>query len=93
MAIRNRLPGVNPVKKFKHRTTAATRIGKSIQDLGEAVTSKTARPAKPKAERKAKGGAQAAKRAPTTAKATKSQERAPGQTGHQDARSDCTARG
>ena len=71
MAIRNRLPGVNPVKKFKHRTTAATRIGKSIQDLGEAVTSKTARPAKPKAERKAKGATQLATGAPTKGKATK----------------------
>jgi len=28
------LPGVTPVKKFKDRTTAATRISKSIQNLG-----------------------------------------------------------
>src|ERR1700683_4389269 len=61
VAIWNSLPGVTPVKKFKDRTTAATRIWKSIQDLGEAVTSKAALPAKPKAERKAKGGAQSAK--------------------------------
>jgi hypothetical protein len=58
------------VKKFKDRTTAATRIWKSIQDLGEAVTSKAALPAKPKAERKAKGGAQAAEGALTKGKAT-----------------------
>jgi hypothetical protein len=59
------------VKKFKDRTTAATRIWKSIQDLGEAVTSKAALPAKPKAERKAKGATQLAKGAPTKGKATK----------------------
>jgi Protein of unknown function (DUF3489) len=71
VAIWNSLPGVTPVKKFKDRTTAATRIWKSIQDLGEAVTSKAALPAKPKAERKAKGATQLAKGAPTKGKATK----------------------
>jgi len=70
VAIWNSLPGVTPVKKFKDRTTAATRIWKSIQDLGEAVTSKAALPAKPKAERKAKGGAQVAEGALTKGKAT-----------------------
>jgi hypothetical protein len=32
VAIRNSLPGVTPVKKFKDRTTAATRIWRSIQE-------------------------------------------------------------
>jgi hypothetical protein len=60
-----------PVKKFKDRTTATTRIWKSIQDLGEATKPKVADPAQPKAERKAKGGTQSAKGAPTKGKATK----------------------
>jgi len=71
VAIWNSLPGVTPVKKFKDRTTAATRIWKSIQDLGEAMKPKAAQPQQPKAARKAEGGAQAAKGAPTKAKATK----------------------
>jgi hypothetical protein len=37
VAIWNSVPGVTPVKKFKDRTTAASRIWKSIQDLGEAA--------------------------------------------------------
>ena len=63
VAIWNGLPGVEPAKKFKDRTTAISRIWERIQGLGEA--------AKPKEERKAKGGAQAAKGAPAKAKATK----------------------
>jgi hypothetical protein len=35
VAIWNSLPGVTPVQKFKDRTTAATRIWKNIQELGE----------------------------------------------------------
>jgi len=34
----NSLPGVTPVKKFKDRATAVSRIWKAIQSLGEAVT-------------------------------------------------------
>ena len=64
MAIWNSLPGVTPVKKFKDRTTAATRIWKNIQDLGEATKPKAAE--QPKGERKAKGGAQSAKGAPAS---------------------------
>ena len=71
VAIWNSLPGVTPVKKFKDRRTAATRIWKSIQDLGEAVKPNPAQPLQPKAARKAKGGAQSAKGAPTKGKATK----------------------
>jgi hypothetical protein len=37
VAIWNSLPGVTPVKRFKDRTTAATRIWKNIRDLGETV--------------------------------------------------------
>jgi len=63
VAIWNGLPGVEPVKKFKNSKIAASRIWERIQGLGEA--------AKPKDERKAKGGAPAAKGAPAKAKATK----------------------
>jgi hypothetical protein len=38
----NSLPGVAPVKKFTDRKTAATRIWKAIQSLGEAVTAESA---------------------------------------------------
>jgi hypothetical protein len=63
VAIWNSLAGVKPVKSFKSAKAAAGKIWERIQGLGE--------PAKPKAERKAKGGAQAAKGAPTKGKATK----------------------
>jgi Protein of unknown function (DUF3489) len=59
----NGLPGVEPVKRFKSGNSAASRIWERIQGLGEA--------AKPKEDRKAKGGAPAAKGAPAKAKATK----------------------
>lgn len=36
----NRLPGVSPVKKFTDRKTAATRIWKQIQSLGETAAAK-----------------------------------------------------
>jgi hypothetical protein len=71
VAIWNSLPGVTPVKKFKDRTTAATRIWNSIQNLGESVKPKPAEPVQAKAAVKAKGGAQSAKGAPTKGKATK----------------------
>jgi hypothetical protein len=71
VAVWNSLPGVTPVKKFKDRTTAATRIWKNIQNLGESVKPKPAEPVQPKVARKAKGGAQAAKGAPASTKATK----------------------
>ena len=70
VAIWNSLPGVTPIKKFKDFATAATRIWKSIQGLGESAEHE-AQSAKPKTARKAKGGAQAAKGAPASAKATK----------------------
>ena len=63
VAIWNSLPGVKPVKGFKSAKTATSRIWEHIQDLGE--------PAKPRAERKARGGAQAAKGAAAKGKATK----------------------
>ena len=63
VAIWNSLPGVEPVKGFKNAKSAASRIWERIQSLAEA--------AKPKAERKAKGGAPAAKGAPAKAKPTK----------------------
>jgi hypothetical protein len=85
----NNLPGVTPVKKFKDRKTALTRIWKQLQQPDAS--------SQPKAEQKAKGGAQAAKGAPAKAKATKAatvgQERAQGEEGRQVARSRGTAPG
>src|SRR6266481_4658621 len=52
VAIWNSLPGVAPAKGFKSAKAAAAKIWERIQKLGE--------PEKPKAERKAKGRAQAA---------------------------------
>ena len=71
VAIWNSLPGVTPVKRFKEREDGRQ------PDLGDASRawarppSPQPEPAKPKAERKAKGGAQAAKGAPAKGKATK----------------------
>jgi len=70
VAIWNSLPGVAPEKTFKSAKTAASRIWERIQGLGEAAKPE-AETAKPKEERKAKGGAPAAKGAPAKAKATK----------------------
>jgi integrase/recombinase XerD len=63
VAIWNTLAGVEPVKSFKSAKVAGGRIWEQIQSLGAT--------AKPKAERKAKVGAQAAKSAPAKGKATK----------------------
>jgi len=63
VAIWNSLTGVKPVKSFKSAKAAAGKIWERIQSLGE--------PPKPQAERKAKGGAPAAKGAPAKGKATK----------------------
>ena len=71
VAIWNSLPGVTPVKKFKDRTTAASRIWKNIQELGGVVKPEPAQPVQPRAERKAKGGAQSANGAPASAKGSK----------------------
>jgi hypothetical protein len=70
LAILNSLPGEKPAKKLKDPKTAASRIWKRIQGLGEAAQPEP-EPAKPKAEKKAKGRAQSAKGAPSKAKATK----------------------
>jgi hypothetical protein len=56
VAIWNSLPGVAPVKKFKDRTTAATRIWKNIQNLGESVKPEPAQPVQPKAGSPMSGG-------------------------------------
>jgi len=63
VAIWNSLPGVKPVKSFKTVKVAAGRIWEQVQSLGETP--------KPKAVRKAKAGAQAAKGAPAKFKPTK----------------------
>jgi Protein of unknown function (DUF3489) len=63
VAVWNSLPGVEPVKRFKSSNAAAGRMWERIQGLGE--------PAKPKEERKAKGGAPAGKGTPAKAKASK----------------------
>src|ERR1035437_2296090 len=62
VAIWNSLPGVKPVRGVKNAKTAAGRIWEQIQSLGETP--------KPKSDKKAKGGAQAAKGAPAKTKAT-----------------------
>ena len=70
VALWNSLPGVEPVERFKSAKTAAKRIWERIQGLGEAAKPEVT-PAKPKASKKAKGGAQAAKGAPAKGKASK----------------------
>jgi hypothetical protein len=70
VAIWNSLPGVKPVESFKSAKAAASRIWERIQGLGEAAQPE-AEPAKPKAHKKVKGGAQVAKGAPAKAKASK----------------------
>jgi hypothetical protein len=64
----NTLAGDTPVKKFKNSKAAASRIWARIQGLDEAAKPEAA-PAKPTAERKAKGGARAAKGTPAKGKA------------------------
>jgi Protein of unknown function (DUF3489) len=70
VAIWNSLPGVTPVKGFKSAKSAAGRIWERVQRLGEPEKPKPEEP-EPKAARKAKGGAQAAKGAPVKGKAVK----------------------
>ena len=70
VAIWNGLPGVEPVKRFKSGNSAASRIWERIQSLAVAAKPES-EPAKPKDERKAKGGAQVAKGALAKAKASK----------------------
>src|ERR1019366_5002933 len=55
VAIWNSLAGVVAVESFKSPKTAVGRIWTRIQSLGEAAKPKAA-PAKPKADKKAKGG-------------------------------------
>jgi hypothetical protein len=70
VAVWNSLPGVKTVNGFKSANAAASRIWERIQGLGEPAQPE-AEPAKPKAHKKAKGGAEAAKGAPGKVKATK----------------------
>ena len=60
VAIWNSLPGVTAVESFKSAQAATSWIWKQIQSLGEAAQPE-AEPAKAKAGKKAKGGAQSAK--------------------------------
>ena len=69
LAILNSLAGEKPVKKLRDPKTAISRIWARIQGLG--APEQPEQPAKPKADKKAKGRAQAAKGAPAKAKATK----------------------
>jgi len=70
VAIWNSLAGVEPVRGFKNAKTAASRIWERIQGLAEAAKPE-AEPAKPKPDKNAKGGAQAAKKATVAKKAPK----------------------
>jgi hypothetical protein len=70
LAILNSLPGEKPAKKLKDPKTAVSRIWKRIQGLGDAGKPDAA-PAKPKAAKKATGGARSAKGAPATGKPSK----------------------
>lgn len=70
VAIYNGLPGAKPVKTFKTAKLGATKIWDGIQGLAEAAKPE-AEPAKPKAGKKAKGSAPAAKAGPAKGKATK----------------------
>ena len=70
VAIWNSLAGVVAVESFKSTKTAVSKIWARIQSLGEAAKP-AVQPAKPKANKKAKGRAQAAKGAPTKGKTTK----------------------
>jgi hypothetical protein len=73
----NSLTGVTPVESFKNSKAAASRIWKQIQSLGDAAqpepeaTKPEVAPAKQKAGKKAKAGAQAAKGAPVKGKSSK----------------------
>ena len=77
----NGIPGLTPVKKFTDGKSAVSRIWKAIQNLDGGATEDVTtaaeqaqdlgETAKPKEERKAKGGAQVAKGAPAKAKASK----------------------
>ena len=60
VAIWSSLPGVQPVKKFQDHKAAARRIWERIQGLAAPGQPQPAPPAKPKAERHAKGGTQSA---------------------------------
>jgi hypothetical protein len=69
VAIYNGLPGAKPVKTFKTGKVGATKIWDAIQGLADAAKP-VAEPAKPKANKKAKGSAPVAKAAPSKGKAT-----------------------
>jgi hypothetical protein len=66
VAIYSSLPGVTPVETFKTAKAGASKIWESIQVLGKAAEA----PGKPKANKKAKGSAKAAKGTPAKGKAS-----------------------
>jgi hypothetical protein len=71
VAIWNSLTGVTPTKKFKDHKTATSRIWERIQGLGAPEQPQPEQAAKPRADKKAKGGTRAAKGAPAKGKADK----------------------
>jgi hypothetical protein len=77
VATYNSLPGVKPLKALKDAKSAASKIWERVEKLGQMVGSEPepakpeAAPAKVKADKKAKGGAQSAKGAPTKGKSAK----------------------
>jgi Protein of unknown function (DUF3489) len=77
LATYNSLPGVKPLKALKDAKTAATKIWERVEKLGQMVAPEPAAakpeaaPATPKADKKAKGGAQSVKDAPVKGKSAK----------------------
>jgi membrane peptidoglycan carboxypeptidase len=69
LAIWSSLPGVQPIRKFQDRKTAATRIWERIQGLATPAPPQPTPSAQPKAERHAKGGTLSAQAAPAKGKA------------------------
>ena len=69
VAILNSLPGEKPVKTVKDAKAAVSRIWARIEKMGQSAEPQPEPvPAKPKADKKAKAGAQSAKGAPGKAK-------------------------
>ena len=86
----NSLPGATPVKKFKDRNTAAARIWKSIQSLGQTTPEQATEPVEPVVEPADTAAPDAPQtpnvpptKAPSEKRATRSEKGAPSRSGSQ----------